>query len=522
MIIQLSPTKGVSIDISPRIAPLDMWTYVRNVHFDEGGIRKSNRWVDLLVNTVEPYGLWSINDPSKTFVVVAGLKKIYAFIGQSGFNITRQSSGVDVDYTGSTSDHWTATVFNGIPIFNNSVDLPQAWNPMDTSIRLVDLPNWPTDKRAKVIRTFKNYLVALNVSGDPRMVKWSHSAPPGSLPSSWDPTDATKEAGEKSLGEGDDKLVDCLQLGDSNVIYGQSSITLMRLAPLPFVFSFLGVSKASGVISVDCAKEFNGIHFVVTSDDVILFDGNSIRSIAEGRIRRWLFSNIEPQAIGLVRVVKNQRSREMWVFFPSLGSSVLNMAAVWNWQYDTWTIMDDVQSFRSVSQQMFVESGATGVWDTDTGTWNSDSQPWSGETPIESVVSGRFLGGSISPTPKVMHYDRSLPSTSKSVLERVAIDAFANRDGSIVRDPTRRKLSLGVWPYIETSNNQQFKIRLGSHNRPEEAVNWGVDKVFSVGSVDKVDDYREGRYLAVHIEDVPGSDWRLVSFGLEVSPLGLL
>src|SRR5258706_476813 len=56
---------------------------------------------------------------------------------------------------------------------------------------------------AKIIRSFGPYLLALNVTKGaniyPHMVKWGHPADPGSVPSSWDETDETKDTGEKDL-----------------------------------------------------------------------------------------------------------------------------------------------------------------------------------------------------------------------------------------------------------------------------------------------------------------------------------
>jgi hypothetical protein len=57
----------------------------------------------------------------------------------------------------------------------------------------------------------------------PFMVKWSNLAVPGALPSTWNEADATQDAGEFDLAEGQDPIVDGLGLKDSFIVYKESS-----------------------------------------------------------------------------------------------------------------------------------------------------------------------------------------------------------------------------------------------------------------------------------------------------------
>ena len=500
---------GVVKDVNPAMLAPEAWTDARNVLFERGVVSKSGRWVPRITPEVEPYGLWVFTRPGISFYVYAGLEKVYAVYGNAQHEITRSSG----PYTGTSADQWTASMFNGIPILNNGVDPPQAWDPMELNTRLVDLPNWPTGTRAKVVRPFRNFLVALNVNFDPRLVKWSHSAPPGTLPSSWDPLDPTTEAGEVSLGQGDDKLVDCAPLGGVNVIYGETSMTAMSVAPLPFVFSFNNISSSSGVISVDCVQEFNRLHFVLTLDDVIVFDGASIRSVAEGRIRRWLFANIEPSAFQACRVLKNARQKEMWVFFPERGSSVLTRAAIWNWAYDTWTVVD-VPATRAVAQQYAVVGSAADIWGVDVDIWDSDQTVWNYGAPSEATFLGRFLLASLIP-PSIQTYESFTPTDFESRVERVGLDLEPR--GWV-------KQCLGVWPVINAPQGARFLVSVGTQMTPDQPPSWKPEKLFVVGEGPKLDIYATGRYLALSVRDVPpvAENWELLGVKIEVTRTGLL
>jgi hypothetical protein len=292
---------GIIKDLTPESVgsvPLGAWTDGKNVSFIDGAVMKGpGRSVEFTPD-IEPYGVFHVSGPDTAYVVCTGLAKIYAYIlaGASG-DITRAAGG---DYVGGQDDRWQYADFNGVPIFNNGKDIPQAWTTVGVGSKLVDLANWPSGMTAKALRGYKSHLVALNVFKGgvsyPRMVKWSHAADPGVVPNSWNEADPTKDAGETFLVPGDDALVDGLALGGAFVIYGENSMWSMHYVGGMFIFGFNELSKAAGLVGPDALCEINRRHFVVTLDDVVLTDGESIQSIASPRVRKWLFSNLSQSA----------------------------------------------------------------------------------------------------------------------------------------------------------------------------------------------------------------------------------
>jgi hypothetical protein len=94
-----------------------------------------------------------------------------------------------------------------------------------------------------VIRAFGPFLVAINltISGTqfPHRLRWSHPAAPGSLPTSWDVTDPTVDAGEIDFPDVQSGLLtDILPLGPTMFVYKDSSVWKMRFTGGQQIFDF--------------------------------------------------------------------------------------------------------------------------------------------------------------------------------------------------------------------------------------------------------------------------------------------
>ena len=159
----------------------------------------------------------------------------------------------DDNYTGDADDLWHGGILGGIPIINNGINIPQVWNPPSVSTRLIDLPNWPSDTVAKVVKPFLNYLIALNITESgtdkPHMYWWSHSADPGTIPNSWDHTDATKDAGRAELTDVNAGILqDGEALGNLFIMYKDSATHALQFVGGTFIwrrFNVLAVAQVT-------------------------------------------------------------------------------------------------------------------------------------------------------------------------------------------------------------------------------------------------------------------------------------
>ena len=220
---------GVIKDVPPYQLPPNAWSDGNNVRVLDNAIKKCKGYQEILATCpISPIFLAPLASGTEYFWVACGTAKVYVHDGSSWSNITRQSGGSDVDYSATAAENWSATVIGGVLILNNGIDDPQEWPTTagiaSASTRLQDLTNWPASTTCKVVRAFRTFLVALNVkeSGTnyPRLVKWSHEAATHTVPSSWDESTASLDAGEYELAQGSaGEIVDGMTLGDQFIIF---------------------------------------------------------------------------------------------------------------------------------------------------------------------------------------------------------------------------------------------------------------------------------------------------------------
>lgn len=266
--------------------------------------------------------------------VYADLLNVYTVQGTTHTDITR-ASGV---YAAIPTERWQATVFNGVGVLNNTIDVPQAWTEFNPSTLLVDLPNWDGTRRAKSIKTFKNFLVALNMTDSginrPYRVLWSDSADSGTVPGSWDSTDPATDSREVDLAQTEDHLVDQLFLGDINVIYKERTTWGMSFIGPPNYFRFWNILEDRGLLHRDCMVQTPLGHCVATQDDIIVHNGqkNQSQSIIHGTLRNWLFKSIDSTNFKNCFMFSFLRNNEVYFCFPEIGEQYATLAIVWNWK----------------------------------------------------------------------------------------------------------------------------------------------------------------------------------------------
>jgi len=193
---------GVIEDIPPYQLPKEAWSRAVNIRFNDKYAEKfQGHSVVFSAPVVAPLLLIPLQTKTVFYWIYVGQNDVYNSQNTKISTTLYNSAGV-----------WTGDVFGGIPIICNGLNNPQALFPVDVSGSFVDLANWPADTKAEVVKGYRGYLVALNVTesdvNKPFLVKWSHQADPGQLPNSWDPTDPTKDAGFQDLTDDGGYIVD--------------------------------------------------------------------------------------------------------------------------------------------------------------------------------------------------------------------------------------------------------------------------------------------------------------------------
>lgn len=507
---------GVIRDLSQHELPLGAWTDAQNIRFLDGYAYQFYGHGEVYQSpSVIPYHVAPVNVAGERYWLYAGAAKLYAVTITGGAavhtNITRQTAGNDVDYT-ATRNSWVSTNLSGIPILNNGTDAPQQWG-LNIAARAEALTNWPASTTCKVIRAYKNYLVALDITKSstnyPFMVKWSSPAEPGAVPSTWDETDATNDAGEYDLAEGGDKIIDGLQLRDSFMIYKESSVWRMDYTGGPFIFNFSKVLGVSGALNRNCIAEVDGSHFVLTSSDVIVHDGVTPVSVLDKATRRYLFQNIDVDSFGLCFVFKNPFMNEVFVAYPSIGSDYCDSAMVWNYK-DKTVSFRDIPNLNHASYGP-VSSGLDGLWSQDAAPWSADLTVWDGPDFVPS--GSRVMMGSNDQKLFLMDasasFDGAIPS------------AYLERRGLSFGEPETIKLVKGIRPRIVGNTGDTVTIKVGYSDDPFADPTYTSTMTHTIGTTIADDCLVSGRYIAIRFETGTAYQWRLDSYDLEVETIGM-
>lgn len=502
---------GVIRDAFAHELPMGAWSDGRNVRFGDGFVeRMKGHQVIYDPPSVEPYFLQPYSDGTSRRWLYAGASKLYSVSGGTHTNITRQTGAVDVDYTATAENVWSGGVLGGVALLNNGTDHPQQWG---GSGKAADLSNWPTASttRCKALRSFKYSLVAMNITEGgtnyPHMVWWSHPADPGSVPGSWSLTDAAKDSGRNNLTATPDRLIDGATLADNFYCYKESSIYRMSYIGAPDIYRFSDpISTQAGALALNCIAPFPGGHLVLGQGDIFIFNGAQVQSAISGRMRRWLQSNMDGQYYQRSFVASHPTKSEIWVCIPVTGSSIPNMALVWNWETNTWTFRELPGVHHAASGVIDATAGES--FDTDTGTFEEDADAFN-YTDYTQAAQRMVMADDST---KLYLVD------STKQFDGVDYSAYVVREGMDLGDSTRIKLVKSVRPRIEGSGT--VYVTVGGTNDLAAATTWGAPQPFVIGSTYKVDTLQAWRYVAIKFETTAQATWRLKSFDLEFEDAG--
>jgi hypothetical protein len=499
---------GVNKDLSQHELPPNIWTDANNVRFIDGTAQQVLGYSDLYPSpSVIPYHVMPLNVAGVRTWIYAGATKIYTVInGPTHTDISRAVGGA---YS-ATRNSWTSCLIGGIPILNNGVDAPQQWLLTGTCTALT---NWPANTTAQSIRTFKNSLIALNITkagvNYPFMVKWSHPADPGSVPPTWDTADATKDAGESDLSDGYDKIVDGLTLRDSFMIYKETSVWRMDYVGGTFVYRFQKVLGASGALTKNCIAEIDGIHFVLSASDCVVHDGQTATSVLDKQTRRYLFQQIDPTYSNQCFVFVNRLYNEVFVCYPSAGNTTCNKAMVWN-------TVDKSISFRDMPN---INHGASGaVDDTSGNTYASTSLTYDTAINVYDANQSsltRALSVVAADGQKLYLLDQGLTFAGST------ISSYIERQGLSLGDPEGMKLVTRIRPRIYGTNGATVAVSVGSQVDPYGAITYNTPVNFTIGSSVSIDTLCSARYLALKFATGTATQWRLDSYDIEVEEVGM-
>ena len=261
--------------------------------------------------------LYNITDDDDNWIV-AGSSAVYSVDASSlvWTDISNTSGYFDVvDPT-----QWNGCNLANIAILNQNEHTPEYFN--STSGLMEYLPfdatdTWnDKDHHCKVIRTHKNFLLALNLTENGVVYedgyRWSHPADINGLPFTWDETDVSSIASRENIGGDSGGIIDGLSLRDSFVIYSENGINILDFTGDDYVFKKRELSTSAGLLSRDCVVEVKGVHYFLSDGDVFSNNGTTVDSVMHDKIRKLLVSSVDNNNFHNSFAIKNEIGKEIY------------------------------------------------------------------------------------------------------------------------------------------------------------------------------------------------------------------
>jgi len=336
---------GLNTDIPQMLVPLNTFTDCLNVRFDDESVQTiTGETTGRVVSIAPDYGIhWQ--RPDQGYNIFAKNGDIVRVDSAGGSSVMLAS--VDAKY--SASD-WQGTKFNGgfAIVVNNGKSTPLycLYGDPAAGSTFQELPGWNylggLVVTAKLIRSMSYSLVAANltltesgiITSAPGTIRVSVQAATGGIPQVWQPGTTTDTADEFELSS-TSPVLDMLELRGNMFVYSQDSISILSIGQTTRVSPY---SKTYGILNTDCVAEYDGNHFVVDRNDIYSHNGSgAITSLADFRVRKYFFRNLNQAAIPKVHVVRNLFYKEIWICYPKGSATNCTEALIYNYKNNTWT-----------------------------------------------------------------------------------------------------------------------------------------------------------------------------------------
>lgn len=504
---------GLVTDPSPQEIPPNAWTTMKNVRCEFAAVR--NVWGYTAFDTPTDLATYLVGlDFSGTwYAVYPSTDAIYSWTGGTETDISRVAG-----YNGTSA--WNGCVLGGVIILNNYSDCPQYWGGTGDCVDLIysGSDTWDAydgsdgEYRAKVIRSYRNFLFALGISEGgteyPYMVHWSNPADPGAIPDSWDYADPNTLSGRFDLGDTAGYVVDALALNDVLVIYKEDSVWIGAYTGGQYQFNFSKLAEADGlgIYAQNCAVDIGGRHVVLGDGVLYMHNGSSVQNILKGRAAETLFDAIDPAYYQRTFLVHVARTTEVWVCYPPLGETVCTRAFVYNYAENSWSSRE-LPGLRFAATQVIAETELAS-WPTDAsgGGWEDDlSASWDSRnySPTSDTLVG--VGAELWRFAEAGDFDGASP---ECLVERTGLRFGEGGQVSLVR---------AVYPRIVGS---PVNIQVGSQMTLDGSVTWNTAQSFNPASDSKIDVLQPGVFHAIRFKTTHGGSWRLNGYELDIEVIG--
>jgi len=508
--------KGINTDVSPWDLPDDFLSDGLNFRLGKNAIIAHGGYKHIDTPAEEYVPAYAILARTEigTFVVSAG-SKIYSY------SLDYNDISGDVNILEGSEYLWSGCNSGSIVVLNNKDYYPVYWDGGDS---VIDLPwNIYTENNvlitetwkdkgysAKVIRSHKNFLIALNLEDTEvrsDSFRWSHPADTNGIPFTWDPDNTSGIAGVQPLGGDGGQIIDGLSLRDSFVIYSEKAINVIDLSGDEFVWRVRDLSATVGLLSKDCVVEVKGLHYFITQGDIVTFDGNNIVSISHDVIQTRL-KRLNTNFANKSFTYANDKRKEIWFCIPDDDNEDVSVALIYNWKINAWSVRELPQGTGFiVAAPEITDSDQS--WDGDTENWDEDITRWSFGISDVSFSEKPYA---------VNHSNSDLQLLDSDVVEQ-PINTYLERTDLALNGQIGITTLTRLYPHVYGAN--KLRIRVGSQDRAGGAIRWKAFKDFDPDKDRKIDVRTTGALHCYRVESIDKGVFRFAGLDIEYEADGI-
>jgi hypothetical protein len=289
-----------------------------------------------------------------------------------------------------------------------------------------------------------------------------------------------------------------------HIVYKQDSYYSLNFVGGNDIFRITRLENQFGILAQNCAAPFPNGHIVLGNGEVYVHNGGAARPILTGRMRDWLFNQIDSINFRACFVTTNPKKNEAWICFPEVGKTTCSKALVWNWQADAFGVRDLPDCYHGNTGLVNYVVGDS--WDVTTDPWDTVSRAW--DANPYSQAESRLLLASAANAIHLTEINSTFNGAAyTSIIERTGID---------FGDPASVKTAKSLQPNFDTADGQVFKIQLGGQMVANGAISWCPEITYTKGVDTKAFCFATGRFLAYRIRKESGAPFRLKRLDMDV------
>jgi len=525
---------GVLTDITNHNLPTNAFTMGVNVRFDDGMVSRApvfRRVKDSLGFT--PRFVFGIQ-PDTGFDSILMLSNDYVLKEYANGTVSDVSGSI----TGANaSTPYTGTTLADVTYVNRSDRVP-VYRINGSGTNFADLTNWDSTWRAGSLRAFGDQLIALNITEGstdyPNRVRFSNIATAGAIPDSWDASDTTKSAGFNDIVQMTTPIKDGLPLGSNFIIYSEDQVWMMEFVGGTFIMNFRKLFNDVGIINQNCAVEIEGKHYCFGTDDIYMHDGSSFQSIADERVKTFIYKGLNNSRRDVCFVKHNQLLSEIYFCYNSsddyvayTSSARCNRAAVFNYRKNTWSFMDlpnvsagsvananSVKTYTTVASDLTYANVGGSYLDQEAGY--GKHVVFVGEDNSDDGISSDKLYIIDLADDGMVSLPLDTEATKPPFLERQGLDL--DEAGLPL---SGYKVVTRIFPQACTSNpDKEVDFTFGATDISSRLPSYGTAVTFDMDTDHKIDTRTAGRYVSYKMTVDDNKDFQFSGFDMEVTITG--